>query len=246
MKSSATRSTTSKSAPAVDCWDISDRRGHDPRPGAAATIDLDFPGAGIVVGESASAHHLLGLDLEPHWRLADHWARAADLTAVYESNDARRLRATAMWRLHPCGGGGRAWQAVVSAQTALLQSDSILAVTSTFRAAPGDAWLWGTCRDGSVDWQPAVTTDATCVLLRAGGARASVLVAGHPGEVQRIETRPRGGHTAVTCWLFSSALEKGVLLRSRVLAAEGPAHGDEAWATAAAASFAALPPLLTT
>lgn len=244
MKSSAPRPSTS--APAEACWAVSDRRGHDPRPGAPATIDLDAPRAGIVVGDSATADHLLGLDLDPHWRLTDHWARAADLTAVYESNDARRLRTTAMWRLHPGGGGGRAWQAVVSAQTALLQSDSILAVTSTVRAAPGDAWLWGTCRGGTVHWQPAATGDATCVLLRAGGERAGVLVAGHPGEVRRIEVRPLGGHTAVTCWLFSSTLEKGVLLRSRVLAAMCPAHGDEAWATAAAASFAALPPLLTT
>jgi len=247
MQSSAPPSAAAKPAASTteSCWTICGRQGHDPRPGGLAAIDLDAPAAGVRLGAAAesTADHLLCLDLDPHWRLADHWARGADLTAVYESNDARHLRATAMWRLTPGAGGSRGWQAIVSAQTALLQSDSILAVTSTLRAGPADTWLWGTCSGGTVRWQPNGTADATCLLLRRrDGVQTSVLVAGHPGEVRRIERRPHGERTAVMCWLFSTTLEKGVLLRSRVLAAVGPAQGDEDAARDLAAEFAALPP----
>jgi hypothetical protein len=229
-------------------WAVTGRRVHDPRFSGSAAIDLDAPAAGIVLGNSLdpAADHLLGLDLQNHWRLSDHWARGSDVTAVYESDDARHLRATAMWRLHPCGTGVSGWQVVVSAQTSLLHSDSILAVRSAV-ASPTADMMWGTSADGTVRWRPTPSAAATCLLLRrSGGDRGSVLMAGHPGEVGGIEVQPQAGRTAIACWLFSTALEKGVLLRSRVLAAVGPADGDEAWATATAAEFAALPPMLTT
>lgn len=231
----------------ASCWAVSGRRGHDPRPGCPATVDLDAPGSGVVLGDAAVHEHVLGVQLQPSWRLADHWARGADVTAIYESHDSRHLRATAMWRLQPCTDGARGWQAIISTQTSLLHSDSILAVTSTLRCDPGDTWLWGRCGDGTVHWQATADADATCVFLRRTGANAtSVLVAAHPDEVDRLDARAHQGRATVTCWLFAAALEKGVLLRSRVLAAVGSAREDESWATAAAAEFAALPPMLTT
>lgn len=237
----------------ADAWIVSGHRFTDPRPGPSAVIDLDAPRDGIHIGgtaDPASDDHVLALDLRPQWRLADQWPRGADVTAIYESDDPRHLRATAMWRLHPCGPLVRGWQAIVSAQTSLLHSDSILAVTSTFASLPGDECLWGECIAGTVRWRQVVYANAGCILLRRcgerPGGRESVLVAAHPGEVRRIEARPAAGRIAVSCWLFSSHLEKGVLLRSRVLVAVGPAEGDEAWAADAATAFAALPPMLTT
>ena len=230
-------------------WLATGRLMNDPRSVIAATIDLDQPRQGITLAASgpAAADHLLGLDLRSDCRLADHWLRGDDVTAVYESTDARHLRTTAMWRLHPAAGGTRAWELVASAQTSLLQSDSVLAVISEIDATN---ILWGTCVDGVVQWHTDPSAAAICVLLKRGGPAGtdgtSVLVAAHPGDARRLTIRRDGKRSIVECWLFSTALEKGVLLRSRVLAAIGPAADATSWAADLTASFAASPPMLTT
>ncbi|MFM8377790.1 MAG: hypothetical protein ACKOB1_00535, partial [Planctomycetia bacterium] len=66
-----------------------------------------------------------------------------------------------------------------------------------------------------------------------------------PDDRRRISWTERGGRASIVCWLFSSAVEKGVLLRSRVRAAIGPADGDTAWAEAIADAFAGSPPVLS-
>jgi hypothetical protein len=214
-----------------------------------AAIDLDQPRQGITLaGESVSlASTLLGLDLRSECRLTDHWVRGDDVTAVYESADARHLRTTAMWRLHPSDGATRAWELIASAQTSLLQSDSVLAVVSEIDATD---ILFGTSRDGAVRWHANPSPEATCVLLThgrsTGSDSASVLVVAHPGDAPRVTVRKYGDRVVVECWLFSTELEKGVLLRSRVLAAIGPAANATQWAADLTARFAASPPMLTT
>jgi hypothetical protein len=214
-----------------------------------AAVDLDQPRQGITLaGEGvAGSDSLLGLDLRSECRLTDHWVRGDDVTAVYETADARHLRTTAMWRLHASDAATRAWQLIASAQTSLLQSDAMLAVVSEIDATD---ILWGTCGDGAVQWHADPSPEATCILLRRGGATdsdsTSVLVAAHPGDARRMTVRRDGQRIVVECWLFSTALEKGVLLRSRVLAAVGPAADATQWAADLAAKFAASPPMLTT
>jgi hypothetical protein len=214
-----------------------------------ATIDLDQPRQGITLAGRgmSSANSLLGLDLRSECRLTDHWVRGDDVTAVYESADDRHLRTTTMWRLHPSDGATRAWELIASAQTSLLQSDSVLAVVSEIDATD---IVWGTYTDGAMQWHAAESPDATCVLLGRSGATGSggtsVLVAAHPGDARRLTARKDGTRVVVECWLFSTALEKGVLLRSRVLAAVGPATDATRWAGDVAAKFAASPPMLTT
>ena len=73
-----------------------------------------------------------------------------------------------------------------------------------------------------------------------------MLVAAHPGDARRMTVRRDGKRVVVECWLFSTELEKGVLLRSRVLAAVGPTADATRWAGDLAATFAASPPMLTT
>ncbi len=152
-----------------------------------------------------------------------------------------------MWRLHRSDRATRAWELIASAQTSLLQSDSVLAVVSEIDATD---ILWGTCTDGTVQWHADPSPDATCVLLGRSGATdsnsTSVLVAAHPGDARRMTARRDGTRVVVECWLFSTELEKGVLLRSRVLAAVGPAADATRWAGDLAAKFAASPPMLTT
>lgn len=219
-------------------WHLTGLVAHD----ATASLDLAVPGAGLTVAE---ADHMLGLDLRAprdDARLVDHWVRGVDCVAVYEPADPRQLRATAMWR--SLGGEPPAWELVVSAQTSLVESDSTVAVRCALAA--GDV-LVGRHANGRVVWSSSGTgvlpPEATCLLVRRDATAA--LVAVHPTDARRIATRLEDRRLAVTCWLFSAALEKGVLLRSRVLAAVGPA-ADATWAEALVAGFAASPPPLTT
>ena len=231
---------------ATSSWRATGRQMTDSRSANPATIDLDQPRQGITLagGGCSSASTLLGIDLRSECRLADHWLRGDDITAVYESADDRQLRTTAMWRLHPSDGVTRTWELVASAQTSLLQSDSVLAVVSEIDATD---ILWGTRSAGAVRWHADPTPEATCVLMRRDDpSGTSVLVAAHPGDARRMTVRKDGKRVIVECWLFSTELEKGVLLRSRVLAAIGPAADANRWAGDLAAKFAASPPMLTT
>lgn len=220
-------------SPPAPHWTLTDHVARAARHDRDASIDLDQPSAGISITRQATADadHLLGIDLRSGARLTEGWARGADVTAVYETTDARRLRATAMWRLESAAPalprGIAIWELVISAQTSLLESDSSLAVVSHVAATD------------------LVPVGAGGVLARRGdGTSALILV--HPDDLKKVSSEHRAGRGTISCWLFSSAVEKGVLLRSRVLAAIGPAEGDTRWAAAVAETFAASPPMLTT
>lgn len=240
----------------VVSWQLADLIASHSRGRASVRLDLDSPALGLAVTSAdGRVDHLLGLDLAPlasgHATAphADHWLRGADLTAVYEPVDPRRLRATVMWRPYEATGPATAWEAVVSAQTALVESDGTIAVGCD---VPASELLWSVAAPREMRWRPcsagAVLPDeATCILARRpDGAGTSVLVAVHPVDARRITTRGVDGRVRITCQLFSAALEKGVLLRSRVLAAIGPAANDTSWAESLVAAFAASPPPLTT
>ncbi len=220
------------------------------RPGmVAASIRLDHPASGIVFergDEPPWSGSLLGLVLEPAAERAagghvevipptDRWVRGDDVVAVYEPQDPRSLRATAMWRRWPTGSPSvAAWELVVSCQTSLLESDATVAVRTLVPA-------------GEIASQAA-----TAALLRTASG-TSVLVATHPLEPRRLTIRGEtvGGAeaaapVAIECHLFPSVVEKGVLLRGRVLAAIGPRENDEEWSATLLDRFAASPPPLTT
>jgi len=233
---------------------------------SGVSLDLGAPGSGLEVPVDGGrlavpAHHLLGIDL----RLAgqapassgpsEQWVRGSDCTAIYEPSDKRALRATVMWRQWPTPTTGHpsrlaVWEVVVSAQTALLQSDPTLAVVSQIARA-GEV-VWGRWQPGGLAFStaptpvPASALAAAAGLLVRTGAERSVLVLAHPAEQQLVEAVSAADTCRVTCGLFSQPIEKGVLLRSRVLAAIGPVTGDTAWAAEVAASFAASPPVLST
>lgn len=214
--------------------------------GIRGVLDLEHPERGLALATAADREqvdHVLGIELRSRPRLADHWLRGNDLTAVYEPADARRLRTTAMWRAHACGRAA-AWELVVSAQTGLELSDSAVAVVHDVTAAD---LLVGVVQPGGIAWSPspARVPDATSLMLLRGTG-PSLLVAVHPTDRRRMLVTRSGPRTRVECWLFSSALEKGVLLRSRVLAAVGSAADDTHWAGELVAEFNAAPPVLTT
>jgi hypothetical protein len=217
----------------------------------AATLDLATPAAGLEPIGLGPGIRLLGVDLRGSCGPLERWIRGADLIAVYEPDDPRRLRATALWRPWTAPTGVAAWELLLSAQTALVSSDSALAVVSEAVATEA-AWGEGTAAGGrwtrAEPGQPRPAR-ATSVLVRSGDgadARPSLLVAVHPDDVRHIDIDRAGDLLRVRCWLFSTAIEKGQLFRSRVLAAVGPARDDEAWAGGLGSAFAAAPPPLTT
>jgi len=228
---------------------VASQRSRDAAGGIAAELDLRRPDRGLATTtRDGHRDHLLGVGVaaaraHESAPLTDHWLRGSDLTAVYEPADPRQLRATAMWRIHAARGDVACWEVVVSAQTSLLESDAALAVISDIEA---DEVRWSTplpC------WQPLdartpLPDEATFILARRSGT--SILIAMHPADRRRIDVRHAAGRARIECWLFPSAIEKGVLLRSRVMAAVGPRPRDEAWAAETASAFTASPPLLTT
>jgi len=244
--------------------------GIDRRP--AMRFDLDHPEAGLAgcpsglpPGEPEDGDRLLGIDLHGAARLVDHWARGHDLTAIYEAAPDRHLRATAMWR--PLGGElaavepFRCWEVIVSAQTPLLHEDAALAVVCDLEAeAIASGTLAGTANGHgdrparAVEWSAFAAglraPQAVAVLARRParyrGPASSVVVVLHAGDAAGLTASITTSRARVVCPLFGMPLEKGVLLRSRVLAAIGPAALDTEWAERLVRGYRALPPMLDT
>ena len=179
-------------------------------------------------------------------------AGGADLTAVYEPGDARQLRVTAMWR---AAGADeqlpdvRSWQMVLSAQTSLLSSLAELSVRSQ-RVGEVAEGCW---HEGRVDWQHAAAGEVTCLRMcgpAAEGSGSCLVIAIHPDDAGVVEHDDgEADARLVRCRLFPRDVEKGVLLRSRVLVAVGPCQSLEAaegWPDAVLRRFAGSEPILST
>jgi hypothetical protein len=229
-------------------WTLAGHRGTCHIGRVVASVDLDAPADGLTVEWSPAdtkPDHLLGLDLGSRCPPNDHWLRGPDITAAYEPSDQRQLRATALWRRHSSEPDVAAWQLIASAQTSLLDSDPAIAVVSSITAAEssclarGRAATWTQLRADALP-----VADASAVLVPRSNGYA-VLVAAHPADAPNLTVSREQGRIRLVCRLFTQQLEKGVLLRSRVLAAVGPS-GDTAWADSLLAEFHAAPPPLTT
>lgn len=223
-------------------WSHADRVATVRAAGTEGRLDLAAPEAGLEIATADGVDRLLGVDLHgAAGAPVDQWARGGDLVAIYEPDDPRRLRATAMWRVGPAASA--AWELVISAQTALLHADAALAVVSD--VAGGDVH-WAAA-DGR--WMPLAESrplppEAVTVLVRRAATAAVVAV--HPQDPRRIVVAGTDGRVRIRCGIFPAAIEKGVILRSRMLAAVGGARGAESWAADACAAFAASPPFLDT
>lgn len=204
----------------------------------ASVIDIDVPRDGI----ACEADRFLGLDLRSTCSASDHWTRGRDVIAIYEPDDPRHVRATALWRLRGMPGVA-IWELIASATTSRPQSDASLAVVSDVATAE---IVWGCSGGDGLKWHQAESSAADCVLIRhpdtAGG---SVFLAVHPADSRGLVVQRTGDRTRVECWLFSAAAEKGVLFRGRAVAALGPTANDQLWATQVWHEFIAAPPMLT-
>lgn len=231
-------------------WRTEGRILRDPRGNPVAVHDPARPKEGVRVAFASSDGLLLGFEPPADARLVDHWLRDGDATSVWEASGGDRLRTTAMWRLCGSEPGVLGWEIVISSQTAILSADARLAVTSRLPVGAAATVSFGGFAAERVSWSrvPAPRSTAVLVTPAAGDPTASsaVLVVGHPREADGTIVHRDAATLVVETRLFLDGLEKGVLLRGRVLAAIGPAVTAADWASRLADAFAAAPPVLST
>lgn len=238
-------------SPPAAAWSLARQRASCSVGGLASAIDLAHPQRGleVMLPGATVPDRLLGIELEPDCEYTEAWCRGADLTAVYETRAGGRLRATAMWRAQPAwlDASTDVWcrEAIVSVQTALLEDAPRISVGADLAGSRIERLAY---EAGRLDIAPAPERHAHgCLVI--GPADRAVLFLAHPLDTRGVTARTAGGRVHITAQVFPAAVEKGVLLRSRVLAAIGPAHDATApgsWVATLAAAFAASPPVLTT
>ena len=166
-------------------------------------------------------------------RLRESYLRGRDLVATYWESDASRFRIEIYWRdvTDQYSGALAAVELVLSLQTSLLDSQPRLTVSSLLPAAA--VWRSAVDGPGSVAEQPLeCPPDAVREFTAADGAgcfRFSIHSSGcdyvelvHPADFEwsslRAARATEGpGTMLLTHRLFEQRLEKGVILRSRLL-----------------------------
>jgi hypothetical protein len=238
-------------SPPAAAWSLAAERASCTAGGMSSVIDLAVPQSGLAVVRPGAAEpdRLLGVELDPASACADAWCRGSDVTAMYETRDGGRLRATAMWRAQPAwldtAVGAWCREVVVSAQTALLESMPQISVSAD---VVGDSLVPVAYRAGRLEFSLTRDQEPHGFLVSGPGDLAVVFLV-HPVDARGVTARADAGRVRIAARLFPTAVEKGVLLRSRVITAIGPARDATApgsWLPTLATAFAASPPVLTT
>ena len=187
----------------------------------------------------------------------DAYTRCGDLVGIYAPVEQHPFRSQAYWRFDShaltCGGATafEAIELVASKQTDLLDSRPDLTVTSTLPVS--SAWRLKTEQGGceEIKLSHAITVSSrdglSCFVFRLPGEQFSYAEIVYPLDFDTTEIAPTAaGQVSVRHHLFAHRLEKGVILRARVLGLILPREGDLQTAALHYASFAASDPPLTT
>ncbi len=209
---------------------------HDPRNGLSeARLD----------GQVLSDFHPLGPELvavgPAEIAATEHYVRGGDLVATYPNRPAEGLRTQVYWRAgtHPPDGAIAAIELVVSVQTALLDSCPKLAFASHLHAS--EALRMTDSQSGSFTSvvPPSAEADPDsiagaphCYVFRLPGRQYSYIEMIHPADVQcsSWDGWLHGAHYRLQLRheLFVDRLEKGVILRARVLGVMVDRRDDKA------------------
>ena len=234
-------------------------------------LNLLRPQRGVQIQtKTAEIVELLGIRLATETPtpapLVDSWVCSTDACAIYELADSRRLRTTAQWRLlsmpgaaGPAAGETIAIELVVSTQTSRVVSDG---ATASICRLPATGLRTGWFLNGDFHWNNErairnvhkawadLPSAAVCCLLcdqPISGVSLGLLVRRDEAEHLLLaldSTDPNDSVVQMTTWFFPTLIEKGVLHRGRIRTVFGSSSGDHGWIAAAAAIFAAEPPLL--
>jgi hypothetical protein len=255
------------SGPAAPIWSL-DRFDARLNAGAIdARLDLLCPRKGMVLRSGSStvesfdaAIHQVDLpDVGAEAADAiDAYVRAGDLVATYAERAGRALRAQVYWRARQYAEGCLASVEVqVSVQTSLLENDPALFASSRLLAAE---WLYlADDGDGNSrclplgqpsEFSAASRADRGCWLARLND-KLSYCEVVHPLDFRssHLSCQPTGSGTAQSVLrhrLFAETLEKGVILRARVLGVLLPRDEDVQTAREHWRAFARSEPPLTT
>jgi hypothetical protein len=218
-------------------WRLDGRRATLQLGSLAAGVDLDRPERGLdeltVAGAAIERARIMGVELPADQtardRFVDAYVRGNDLIANYAEVSQPSLRWQIYWRVSSerFPGALAAVEAIVSVHTGLLESRPELALRS---ALPGDgAVCWRKMANGGLETgvidAPARDARAsahhqwTCFGFRLPDGLAYVEMV-HPDDFTAssvlLEQNPSASGS-VRHRLFGDRLEKGVILRSRVL-----------------------------
>jgi hypothetical protein len=212
----------------------------------------------IVDGQALEGTNLLGVDLRGATTLSpgiEHYARGGDLIATYDETPQRPLRAQVYWR---AAGGERlgviaAIELLASVQTSLLDTCPQLTTCSSLTASDMFRLLdsrrgtfeSATSHSGSRDGTPS------CFVFRLASLPISYVEMVAPSAVQTTQLTTERHHESLlrvrlVHQLFAERLEKGVILRARVLGLMVERDDDLAVAARDYAAFVAAAPPLTT
>jgi hypothetical protein len=210
-----------------------------------ALVDLEHPESGLTqlrrAGTSIPQAQILGVELPPtdhaENRFVDAYLRGTDLIGTYAEVAQPSLR----WQIYWRASADRfpqtvaAIEAIVSVQTGLLDSEPRLTLSTTVPAVKLSLWRASgddVLRCDQFDALPTTKTMAAsdgwgCFGFDLPDGAGSYLEMVHPADFSassveaplapRGEARP-GENVSLRHRLFSDRLEKGVILRSRVLA----------------------------
>ncbi len=230
----------------------------------SATVDLTQPAEGMVEvcagGCRLGGCRLLAVAM-PSFPVGDadslieRYVRGAELVGAYKESADHPVRVDVLWRAVGPNAGGRfvaAVELVVSVRTHVLEGCAELAVQSdvpacdTLRLTDADAAKY---RPSAPPLRMDPREGPGCLLFRLPDAELSYAEMVHPIDFREDELSSdpaSAGPLRVRHRLFSTRLEKGVILRARVRGVFLPRQDDLRTAAACYRAFAAAEPPLNT
>ncbi len=246
------------------CWQIENGTARLKRARLSAVVNPLDPAAGIseihVDGRPLSSFALLAVELprveaQQAALSVEYYVRGGDLVATYADRPEPQMRTQIYWRAatHDLQQAVAAVELVASVQTNLLDSCPKLSTRSrmdaseVFQLTDPERGTFAPLEPRPARAETRGQADlGSCYLFRLADGNFSYVEIVHPAEAQHSNwdaTNSHGTSCELRHRLFAERLEKGVILRARVLGVLLDRAGDQAAAARHYASFlsAALP-----